>query len=240
MTFRGFSESYSSMLHSAPIRYVAAASLAFSTLLFAQARHGSRAKPSASTPVVLPATPPTAQPAPTPALPLTPAQLPSQAPVVTFANGLLTVAAGNSSLNQILHDISRKTGLKITGGVVDERVFGQYGPAPAAQVLNTLLAGTSSNMLLVESDGTAPAELILTPRQGGASPPNPNAGAMDDNDQPEGSSSPVPSRAPISEGSFAPGVQPQGAQPQSPNGVKTPQQIYDELQRLRQQPPAKP
>ena len=26
--------------------------------------------------------------------------------------------------------------MKITGGVTDERVFGQYGPAPAAQILD--------------------------------------------------------------------------------------------------------
>lgn len=219
------------MQHSAPIRYAAAASLAFSALLFAQARPGLRAKSSAAT---LPATPPTAQLPAAPALPPTPSQLPAHPADVTYASGLLTVSASNSSLNQILREIARETGLKISGGVLDERVFGQYGPAPTAQILNTLLAGTSSNMLLVESNGTAPAELILTPREGGPSPPNPNAAAFDDSDSSGDASrpafQPAGSGAAVGEGSPAP-----AAQPLSPNGVKTPQQIYDELQRLRQQ-----
>lgn len=225
------------MQHSAPIRYAAAASLAFSALLFAQARPGPRAKPSAATAGTLPSTPPTAQFPAAPTLPPTPAQLPPQPANVTYAGGLLTVTASNSSLNQILREIARDTGLKITGGVVDERVFGQYGPAPSAQILNTLLSGTSSNMLLVESNGTAPAELILTPRQGGPTPPNPNAAAFDDSDSSDASRpgfQPASPDASVGEGSPAP-----AAQPLSPNGVKTPQQIYDELQRLRQQQPPK-
>ncbi len=68
---------------------------------------------------------------------------------VSYSNGQITVAANNSSLNQILRDISSKTGMKITGGVTDERVFGQYGPAVPSSILTTLLDGTSSNMLLV-------------------------------------------------------------------------------------------
>jgi hypothetical protein len=39
---------------------------------------------------------------------------------------------------------------------------------------------TSSNMLLIETSRKAPAELILTPRQDGPTPPNPNAAASED------------------------------------------------------------
>ncbi len=103
---------------------------------------------------------------------------------VTYANGLLTVSATNSSLNQILREISRQTGMKITGGVTDERVFGNYGPGSPATILATLLDGTGSNMLLVQSNGVgsnpAPAELVLTPRHGGPTPPNPNAPGFND------------------------------------------------------------
>jgi len=216
------------MQRTTPIRYAAVASFAFSALLCAQARHISPAKPTAATPVALPVTPSTTRPE----LPPTPQQLPSHPATVTYSNGMLDVSADNSSLIQILHEISRKTGMKITGGVTDERVFGQYGPAPAAQILNSLLDGTGSNMLLVESNGTSPAELILTSRQGGVTPPNPNAVSVEDNDQPD-EQGPKQSSQPMEPQTNPAAVEP--AQPPSPNGVRTPQDIYDQLRKLRQQ-----
>jgi hypothetical protein len=179
--------------------------------------------------------------------------------------------------------------MKITGGVTDERVFGNYGPGSPGKILATLLDGTGSNMLLVQSDGlssnAAPAELVLTPRHGGPTPPNPNApGFNDGTDEadPDGRrapqtisnrplpppSVPVPAPqtpstnssignpigAPIGTpigtpiGAPADSATPPAAPPatptdptapatqdQSPNGVKTPQQIYDQLLKLRQQ-----
>src|ERR1700679_20084 len=83
---------------------------------------------------------------------------------VTYSNGQLNVRADNSSLNQILRAISRRTGLKITGGVKDERVFGSYGPASTSSILAMLLDGTGTNILLLEGSPTNPPELILTPR----------------------------------------------------------------------------
>lgn len=178
---------------------------------------------------------------------------------ITYRDGLLTVAAANSSLNQILREIARQTGMKITGGVADERVFGTYGPSAPGKVLNTLLDGTGSNMLLVQNASAQPSELILTPRTGSVTPPNPNAHNFDDDqsDAPVQEISPQRGQqAPFSRAPYnpaapnAPGAQPApGAQsapvenytpsadslPQSPNGVKTPQQIYDQLMRARQQ-----
>lgn len=157
------------------------------------------------------------------------AQTPPPAPQpakVIYSNGQLSVSANNSSLNQILRDISRETKMKITGGVNDERVFGQYGPAAPSVVLNALLDGTSSNMLLLEATASTPAELILTPRHGGATPPNPNA--YQDNTPPPY----VPS---VPEGNVV--QPPPGARTTQPppNGVRTPQQIYEQLERMRQQ-----
>jgi hypothetical protein len=91
---------------------------------------------------------------------------------VTFADGLLTVRANDSSLHQILSTISRQTGMKITGGVAEERVFGSYGPAPAGTILATLLDGTGVNMLIQEGDAKQPVALVLTPRGGGPTPPS--------------------------------------------------------------------
>lgn len=138
--------------------------------------------------------------------------------------------------------------MRITGGVVDERVFGDYGPDVPSKVLATLLDGTGSNMLLLDGADNRPAELMLTPRTGGPSPPNPSAAIFNERQtsapvlysppSPAAANQSQPAEAPV-----APGVTPSvaapaadGAQPDSPNGVKTPQQIYEQLQRLRQQP----
>jgi hypothetical protein len=222
----------------------------------------------------LPATQPTELPAAAVASPATPAPPASAAhpAKVSYTEGLLQVVADNSSLNQVLREIAHKTGMKITGGVGDERVFGTYGPGTPAKVLASLLDGTGSNMLLRESSSDAPAELILTPRGGGPTPPNPNAAAHEDDDTisnedtitaphwptpppvppgtvlgagPSAPPGQLPAGVGVSNGALpgsttpgAPGVDapsPGVSEPQSPNGVKTPQQIFQQLQQLQQQ-----
>jgi hypothetical protein len=236
----------------APIRFAALASLAVSALLPAQSPRPPQAKPPASTLAssTLPATPNTT-PEPPP-VPLTPSQRPPQRAQVTYADGTLSVAADNASLNQILRQIASDTGIKITGGVTEERVFGQYGPADPTQVLAALLDGTGSNMIFVHHDGDAASELILTPRQGGPTPPSPNAAAHNDRPEPDEAprqsvqppTYPQPQGNPVIPPSNA--GAPNGAapanpsQPDNPNGVKTPQQIYEQLQRMRQQQPNPP
>jgi len=241
----------------------------------------------------LPANPPTALPSP--ANQISPISATSDAAatnrphraVVTYAAGLIDVHADNSSLNQILRSIARLTGMTITGGVADERVFGNYGPAEPSTILATLLGGTGSNIILRESTTTAPSELILTPRNGGATPPSPTAAIY--NDAPEelpqpptsaaatppqptsangpvtvqpmnnvnGSSTntsptastypttnsvpidtiPQPSTTPSSSGIVdAPNPPPPGTTTStSPNGIATPEQIYQQLKALQQQ-----
>ena len=234
-----------------PIRVTVIASLALSASLLAQSPPAPQAKPPAPAQPpssTLPATPATTAPDPPP-IPLTPAQLPPKRAKVTFAEGMLSVSADNASLNQILRQIASDTGMRITGGVSDERVFGEYGPAPTDQILAALLDGTGSNMVLVHRDGDTPAELILTARQGGPTPPSPTSAAYnEDRSQPRETPA-IQAAQPLSEparpvGQINPGVTPAGStetapsnasQPESPNGVKTPQQIYEQLQRMRQQ-----
>jgi hypothetical protein len=231
----------------APIRFAALASLAFSASLCAQSTHPPQAKPPASTPAstTLPATP-TTTPEPPP-VPLTPSQRPPQRPQVTYAGGALSVAADNASLNQILRQIASDTGITITGGVTEERVFGHYGPGDPAQVLAALLDGTGSNMILVHHDEDASSELILTPRQGGPTPPSPHAAAFNNRSEPNeapNQSTPQPAYAqpqgnpvipPANAGPPTGAAPANTSQPDIPNGVKTPQQIYEQLQRMRQQ-----
>lgn len=178
------------------------ATLALAAIGFATSGMSAQvaAGPHAST---LPATSPTSlptpntQPAPIAAVPTAavapsaPSTPPHRA-TVTYAAGLLDVRADNSSLNQILRAIGNLTGMKITGGVTDERVFGNYGPAEPSTILATLLDGTGSNMLLRESADNAPAELILTPRNGGPTPPNPNAPGFDDGTEARGNHDGLP------------------------------------------------
>ena len=244
--------------------------LAFTASLHAQSLTpppSSRSASSLPAPNTLPANTPTALPVPQPEPPATPAQSPPQRAKISYADNQLTVSASNSSLNQILREVSRLTGIKITGGVTEERVFGDYGPAECSEVLGKLLDGTASNMLLVTSDGTNAPELILTPRTGGATPPNPNASRFDDNavndDQPQPGPQPLqptesqsqPARPypvptpitpptqtgdPNAASPPAPAPPADANQQQSPNGTKTPQQIYDELMRMRRQQQSPP
>lgn len=145
----------------------------FSWLLFAAAAAAISAQ-------TLPAMPPTSVPgqvaqSASQTLPASP-NTPHHAEVI-YSNGELQVRADNSSLNQVLRSISHQTGLKITGGVVDQRVFGSYGPGPMSTVLSTLLDGTGTDILLLGGNATTPPELILTPRNGGAEPPGPDSPA---------------------------------------------------------------
>jgi hypothetical protein len=155
-------------------------------------------------------------------------------PQVVYSRGLLKVTADNSSLNQILAEIARQTGMRITGTVREEGVYGTYGPAAPARVLASLLDGTSSNMLLRETSSSSPAELILTPRLAGPSPPQPAA--------PQAAAFAVPTQpppAPVSpQTGIIRGVRMSPAEEQSLQQQN--QQRIQQLQRPQQQQPGAP
>ncbi len=157
---------------------------------------------------------------------------------VVYGKGQLEVSADGSSLNQILREISRQTGMKITGGVADEKVYGKYGPAPPGDVLVVLLGGTSCNMMLRQNAAKEPMELILTPRVGGPSPPNPNAPGFDDGSDAEpavSAAAQTPNPHPPPPSGPGLGVGPGADGNQTPGTPKTPQQIYQQLQQMQQQ-----
>jgi hypothetical protein len=104
-------------------------------------------------------------------LPATPAPPPPDWPVndkavpasVSWNGRDLTIAATNSSLQQILAEVSTATGVKVEGEESDQRIFGNYGPAPARDVLNQLLEGSGYNVLILGDKGEGtPRELVLT------------------------------------------------------------------------------
>ena len=112
-----------------------------------------------------PAVPQSQQPAaqtPAPDWPIN--DQPRQA-AVTWNQDQLKIDASNSSLQQIMTDIASATGASVDGMNKDERVFGNYGPAPARDVLTQLLQGSGYNLVLLGDQGQGvPKQILLSAR----------------------------------------------------------------------------
>ena len=143
----------------------------------------------------------------------------------------LSITATNSSLAQILHDISTATGVKVEGLGSDQRVFGRYGPADARDVIAQLMDGSGYNVMLIGDKGEGtPRQLVLTAKTKGPGShaangqPNPNGDdeAVEEPEQPE--TQPELGQRP-----------PMGGPPQPGQGPRTPQQMIQELQQRQQQ-----
>jgi len=195
---------------------------------------------------------------------------------VTWDGSRLTIEANGEPMPELLGRVAHETGMKITGGVPDERIYGKYGPAPVQVVLGDLFDGLAINMMLVNATPTKPKELLLTVRSGAPTPPSTRQ--VVDNYQPQRQSQPIQAIQPPSQPpqglpqqrpnnqagqSAFPTLAPPPAnntaftnngnadtsagttsnssadstQPQSPNGVKTPEQIFEELRKRQQQNP---
>jgi hypothetical protein len=190
-----------------------------------------------------PAPEPVVQTPPPPPMPHWPVNdQPSPASVVWDANGL-RINASNSSLQQILNEVATETGSKVEGPVPDQRIYGEYGPGQARDVLSQLLQGSGYNVLLAGDLGKgAPREIVLSPRQAGpANQQNPNAYRPQQNpnayrpqqdpdeeipDQPEEQPQPPvppPQQQMQNNPSLRPGFGPNGP-------IRTPQQVMEEMQ----------
>ena len=151
-------------------------------------------------------------------------QQPAGEAQVVFSGGTLSIRADNSSLSAILHQVASKSGMQIEGLSGDERVFGTFGPGAPRDVLADLLNGTAYNLVLLgDLSNGAPRQLILTPTtHAGAAPPSPPQATADEAiNEPE--PEPVPQPEPA----------PSGTTPPPTPGVKTPQQLFEQLQRMR-------
>jgi hypothetical protein len=156
-------------------------------------------------------------------------QQPAKEAQIVFANDSLSIRANNSSLTAILHQIASSSGMKVEGLGGDERVFGDFGPGAPRDVLANLLDGTAYNLVLLgDLNNGAPRELILSPATRGGSPapsPAPQANADEaSNEQDAVDVPPPPPDVP---------PPPPGTSPQTPPGVRTPQQLFEQLQRMR-------
>jgi len=181
---------------------------------------------------------------PAPIVPSTPANSPPQPPEVTFQNGLLSIRAENSTLADVLTDIRSKTGaqIQVPPGASAQRVVVQEGPAPVRDVLVALLQGSGFDYIILGSpqDPETVQRVLLTPHVANSAAvmqPGYNSQRSDFPNQQEPDSS--------SEAPTMPVPQPQPAQPAQPNmgqappgqssngGVKTPEQLLQELQQIR-------
>jgi hypothetical protein len=179
-----------------------------------------------------PAAQPAAAPQPTPSqsTEIAPSllQQPARDAQIVFADGNLSIHADNSSLAAILRQVASNSGMKIEGLGGDERVFGNFGPGAPRDVLADLLVGTAYNQVLLgDLSNGAPRELILSPATRGGAPaasPAPQANADDGNNEPEAAEAPPPPPTPEA---------PAGSTQQPPPGVRTPQQLFEQLQQMR-------
>lgn len=161
---------------------------------------------------------------------------PAEPAHITLKDGKLSIQAKNSSLTDILHQLAKDTGMSIDGLTKDQRVFGIYGPDTPREVLSELLDGAGYNVLMLGStESGAPRALQLSIRSSApiaAGQPT-NVAQQQEDDEQEENTSPVnyPPAGMVSP--RPPMAPPNQASPN--NGVKSPQQLLQELEQMRRQ-----
>jgi hypothetical protein len=142
-------------------------------------------------------------PAETPRWPVNQAPTPA---AIKWDNQGLQVTAANSSLRQILTEVATRTGARLEGLASDERVFGQYGPGEARDVIAQLLHGSGYNVLLIGDQGQGTPRQIVLSRRSAAAGAQP--GASNDSQDSEDDTEPASDDQP------EPQPPPPAAQPQ--------------------------
>ena len=84
---------------------------------------------------------------------------------VTFTNGMLTIHSDKATLAQVLFQVQQQTQAEIAipAGAEQERVISDLGPAPAREVLASLLNGSPYNFIFMGSESSL-ERVILTRR----------------------------------------------------------------------------
>lgn len=189
-------------------------------------RPAARVKPAVPQVAAAP-TEPVAPPAPE--LPKWPVNEKPTDAAVTWDSQGLRIEAQNSSLRQILHDVSTATGTKVDGLGTDERVFGAFGPGQARDVISQLLQGSGYNVIMIGDQGQgSPRQIVLSTRKAGAgdaqSAATPNQATPGGDEDADNTEDTPPTPPPPFRPGFGPGIQP-----------RTPQQIMQEMQQHQQQ-----
>jgi hypothetical protein len=192
--------------------------------------------------------------------PVQPIPLDSMAPVppqVSYQNAQLTIVAPNSTLGDILRAVRKQTGAEIEIPAAPERVVTHLGPGSAREVMADLLNGSRFNYVLLGSpaDNNVLTRVVLVAKTGqpdnGGGDPNgttvaeqPQPGVIPHTGNPgaplpEGATDPDSASADDSTDDVAADQAAAEAeqQPTSPDqpGVKTPQQMLQEMQQRQLQ-----
>jgi len=156
------------------------------------------------------------------------------AAAVTWDSHGLFINASNSSLDQILREVSLETGIKVEGMGADERIFGAYGPGPANEVLGELLDGSAYDVLMIGDQGEGtPRRIVLTARTpAGAQPASRNSPVASASNEEESEPEPLQAEPPPLE---PPPPQPSQSGPVPGVPVRTPQQIMEQMQQRQQE-----
>jgi len=182
---------------------------------------------------------------PVPQIPLD--AIPAVAPTISYQDGMLTIVAPNSTLGDILRGVRKHTAADIEiPTTANERVVTRLGPAPAREVVAELLNGSHFNYILLGSPENANqlVRVVLVAKTGPDNPPPPAQtansappapGAVDASpDAPDTEAAEETADEPAPDQSAADGEQ-QGPVPPDQPGVKTPQQMLQEMQQRQLQ-----
>jgi hypothetical protein len=193
---------------------------------------------------------------PVPQIPLD--AIPAVAPQVSYQNGQLTIVAPNSTLGDILRAVRKQTAADIdVPASASERVVTRLGPGPAREVIAELLNGSRFNYILLGSpqNPSALVRVVLVAKTG---PDTPNSEpAADDKNAASGQVAKAAAEAADSDTTddavvedtpdqgTAEAEQPAPAPTPDQPGIKTPQQLLQEmqqrqLQQQQQQQPGQP
>ncbi len=188
--------------------------------------------------------------------PPTPEQMAPVAPNVSYQAGQLSIQSNNATLAQVLRSVQAKTGASfdIPASANSDRVVAQLGPGQPRDVLATLLNGSKFNYIILGSPDQPGSvqKVILTPRQNIPSTNTAQNRPVPQAQEPQADEDYTPPE-PVEDnsanqqqppGAFRPGAngpiqgsqndaQENNGQPQQ--GVKTPEQLLQELQRMQQQ-----
>ena len=178
-------------------------------------------------------------------------------PQVTYENNQLTIVAPNSTLGDILRAVRKLTGAEIDVPSAPERVVTRLGPGPARDVIADLLNGSRFNYVLLGSptDNSALTRVVLVAKTGpqeiapNPAPATPNAAfGGQPNNPPEPEAVPEANEADATDDNNANAPdenadqqpaeadqQQQAVPEQGAPGVKTPQQMLQEMQQRQMQ-----
>src|SRR6267378_5907741 len=231
---------------------VVAGVLCLSVLSVSDTAHKTR-KSAKQQPAPLPSGPQ----GPIPQVPLD--SVPASQPQVSYQNGQLSIVAPNSTLGDILRAVHKQTAAEMDIPTnATERVVTHLGPGPARDVMAELLNGSRFNYVLLgsQSDANLLTRVVLVAKSGADTPgPNPQPGPPGLNQppittMPQDAANVQAEPEPQDTGDETPEENQDQANeveqpaPPEPPGIKTPQQLLQEMQQrqlqMQQQQPGQP